>query len=126
MARGNITGLSLLAYLLDAKRIKLLPELIPSAATFAVLLNLKNAQSETQLRDFQVATRALGLGEVAPEASAEQELGTAFARLVQERGGALVASADAIFLSRRDQIIALAAHPRAPSTYEWHEFTNGV
>jgi putative tryptophan/tyrosine transport system substrate-binding protein len=121
---GNITGVSLLAYLLDAKRVELLHELVPRATVFAVLLNPKNTQAETQLRDFEVATRALGLGEVALEASTEQELGTAFARLVQERGSALVVSADAFFLSRRDQIVALAAHHRVPAIYEWHEFAN--
>ena len=119
---GNITGVSLLAYLLDAKRVELLHELVPSAAVFTVLLNPKNEQAEAQLRDFQAATRALGLGEVALEASTEQEIGTAFARL--DRGGALVVSADAFFLSERDQIVALAAHHSVPSIYEWHEFAN--
>jgi ABC-type uncharacterized transport system substrate-binding protein len=119
---GNITGVSLLAYLLDAKRVELLHELVPSAAVFAILVNPKNTQAETQLKDFQVATRALGRGEVALEASTERELDAAFDRL--ERGSALIVSADPFFLSRRDQIVALAAHHGVPSIYEWHEFAN--
>jgi putative tryptophan/tyrosine transport system substrate-binding protein len=119
---GNITGVSLLAYLLDAKRVELMHELVPSAAVFAILVNPKNTQAETQLRDFQVATRTLGRGEVALEASTQHELDTAFARLVQERASALVVSADPFFLSRRDQIVALAAHYSVPSIYDWREF----
>src|SRR5262249_53753802 len=121
---GNITGVSLLAYLLDAKRVELLHELVPSAAVFAILVNPRSTQAETQLRDFQVATRALGRGEAVLEASTKGELDAAFARLVRERDSALVVSADPFFLSRRDQIVALAAHHRVPSVYEWHEFAN--
>jgi putative tryptophan/tyrosine transport system substrate-binding protein len=121
---GNITGVSLLAYLLDAKRVELLHELVPSAAVFAILVNPKSTQADTQLRDFQVATRALGRGEAVLEASTEGELDAAFARLVRERDSALVVSADPFFLSRRDQIVALAAHYSVPSIYEWHEFAN--
>jgi putative ABC transport system substrate-binding protein len=121
---GNITGVSLLAYLLDAKRVELLHELVPSAAVFAILVNPKSTQAEAQLRDFQVATRALGRGEAVLEASTEEELDADFARLLQERVSALVVSADPFFLSRRDQIVELAAHHSVPSIYEWHEFAN--
>jgi putative ABC transport system substrate-binding protein len=110
--------------LLDAKRVELLHELVPSAAVFAILVNPKSTQAETQLRDFLPATRALGRGEAVLEASAEEELNAAFARLVRECLSALVVSADPFFLSRRDQIVALAAHHSVPSIYEWHEFVN--
>ena len=35
-----------------------------------------------------------------------------------------VEPAEGLFLLRRDQIVALAAHHRVPSIYEWHEFAN--
>jgi putative ABC transport system substrate-binding protein len=121
---GNITGVSLLAYLLDAKRVELLHELVPSAKVFTMLVNPKNTQVEAQLTDFQASTRSLGLAQIILEASTERDIDTAFTTLVQQRGNALVVSADPFFLSKRDQIIALAAHHMVPSIYEWREFAN--
>ena len=121
---GNITGVSLLAYLLDAKRVELLHELVPNAKAFAMLVNPNNSQVRTQLEDFQETTRSLGLDQIVLEASTVQDIDAAFTTLVQQRGNALVVSADPLFLSRRDQIIALAARHMIPSIYEWHEFTS--
>jgi putative ABC transport system substrate-binding protein len=121
---GNITGVSLLAYLLDAKRVELLHELVPSAAVLAILVNPKSTQAEAQLNDFQAAARSLGVTEMVLRASTEHEIDTAYATLAQQRGSALVVSADPFFLSRRDQIVAAAAHYRLPSIYEWHEIAH--
>jgi putative tryptophan/tyrosine transport system substrate-binding protein len=121
---GNITGVSLLAYLLDAKRVELLHELVPSAKLLAMLVNPKNTQVDAQLTDFQVAARSLGLDQIVVEASTAREIDAAFTTLVQEHGNALIVSADSFFLSRRDQIIALAARHMIPSIYEWHDFAD--
>jgi putative tryptophan/tyrosine transport system substrate-binding protein len=121
---SNITGVSLLAYLLDAKRVELLHELVPSAAAFAVLVNPKNTQVEAQLADFQTATRSLGLDQIVLKASTEKEIDTAFTTLVEQRGNALAVSADAFLFSRRDEIVALAARHKIPSIYEWRECAN--
>jgi putative tryptophan/tyrosine transport system substrate-binding protein len=121
---GNITGVTLLAYLLDAKRVELLHELLPDVAVIAMLVNPKGTQAETQVKDFQVATRSLGREEIIQNASTESEIDTAFATLVRQRAHALVVSADAFFLSRRDQIIALSARHAIPAIYEWREFAD--
>ena len=44
---------------------------------------------------------------------------TVFARLIEERAGALLVSADTLFLSERDQIIALAARAAVPVIYQY-------
>jgi putative tryptophan/tyrosine transport system substrate-binding protein len=119
---GNITGVSLLAYLLDAKRVELLHELVPNSKVFAMLVNPSNTQVQAQLTDFRETTRSLGLDQIVLEASTAQDIDAAFTTLVQQHGNALVVSADQLFLSRRDQIIALAARHMVPSIYEWHEF----
>jgi putative tryptophan/tyrosine transport system substrate-binding protein len=121
---GNITGVSLLAYLLDAKRVELLHELVPDVAVIALLVNPKSAQAETQLADFQVATRSLGQEPIVLNASTESEIDAAFATLVQKRAAAALAvSADPFFLNRRDQIIALSGRHAIPAIYEWRTFT---
>jgi putative ABC transport system substrate-binding protein len=121
---GNITGVSLLAYLLDAKRVELLHESVPTGKVFAMLVNPKSTQAKAQLTDFQASARSLGLDQIILEASTEKDIDKAFTTLVERRGNGLVVSADPFFLSRRDQIIALAARNRIPSIYEWHEFAS--
>jgi hypothetical protein len=68
---------SLLAYLLDAKRVGPLHELVPNVAVIAMLVSPKNAQIEAQLADFQVTTRSLGRDQIVLNASTENEIDTA-------------------------------------------------
>jgi putative ABC transport system substrate-binding protein len=59
---SNITGVSILDVELGPKRLELLHELIPTANTFAVLVNPSDpARAETESRDLQAAARALGM-----------------------------------------------------------------
>jgi putative ABC transport system substrate-binding protein len=55
------------------------------------------------------------------KASTEGEIETAFAALVELQVGALVVGSDPFFLSRREQLLALALHA-VPAIYEWREF----
>ena len=55
-------------------------------------------------------------------ASSEGELNTAFALLVQLKAGILLVTADAFFLSRRDQLVALAARHSIPALYWARKF----
>jgi putative ABC transport system substrate-binding protein len=50
---GNVTGISLLAGTVNAKRLELIHELVPRAATVAVLNNPIVTEAETRLRDLQ-------------------------------------------------------------------------
>ena len=119
---GNLTGVSLFASVLEAKRLGLLRELVPTAATIAVLLNPNNLIAKTQLKDLQEAARSLGLQLDVLNASTESNIDTAFEALVQKRAVALTVAADPFFNSRRQQIVALAARHALSAIYEWREF----
>ena len=58
---GNTTGIAMLAVELEAKRLELLHELVPTATLIAFLVNPNSAQAETQLQDVQKAAGAIGL-----------------------------------------------------------------
>jgi putative ABC transport system substrate-binding protein len=118
---GNLTGVSLFTSVLEAKRLGLLRELVPTAATIAVLLNPNNLVAD-QLKDLQEAARSLGLQLDVLNASTERDLDMAFTTLVQKRAVALAVAADPFFNSRRQQIVALAARPALAAIYEWREF----
>src|SRR5262249_19217699 len=57
-------------------------------------------------------------------ASAAQEIDTAFATLIQQRIGVLLVSGDPFFDSQRDELVALAARHSIPAIYQWREFTS--
>jgi putative ABC transport system substrate-binding protein len=56
-------------------------------------------------------------------AANEREIDRAFATLVEKRIGGLIVSPDALFTSRRDQIVALTARHAVPTIYQWREYT---
>ena len=56
-------------------------------------------------------------------ASSEQEIDAAFATLSQQGIGGLVSGTDPFFDTRRDQIIALAAHYPVPTIYSQRAYT---
>ena len=114
---GNITAVSPSSTLLSAKRLELLRQLVPAATVIGVLLNPTFPDSETQLEDVKGAAATIGAQIRVVNASSEHEIDAAFANLSQQRIGALVSGVDPFFDTRRDQIVALAAHYAVPTIY---------
>ena len=112
---GNVTGGTLFSYVLAAKRLELLHELIPHAATIALLLNSRSPTiAENETRSVKSAALSLGLTIQILNASTEPEIEAVFATIAQQGIGGLLVSGDALFTNRRKQIIALAARQRNP------------
>jgi putative ABC transport system substrate-binding protein len=119
---GNLTGVYFLSADLEAKRMGLLHELVPAAATIAVLLNPTYLNFETQTKEVEEAARILGLRIQVLRASTEQELDAAFASLAQLQAKALLVGADPLFNNLYVKIVALAARHAVPAIYEQREF----
>ena len=119
---GNATGVYIFQQVLEGKRLGLLRELVPSAASIAVLLNPTNANFQTQLRGVQDAARDLGQQVSILSANTEREIDVAFATAAQSGARALLVGSDPFFGSERDQVIALAARHAIPAIYEGREF----
>jgi putative ABC transport system substrate-binding protein len=112
---GNVTGLTIMAPDLMAKRLELLKEVVPKVSRVALLQNPDNPASAAQLREAEAAARALGVQPQTLEARNPQEIEGAFAAMIRERAGALLILSDAIFFTQRRQIAELAAKGRVPS-----------
>ena len=119
---GNATGVNVIATELEAKRLGLLRELMPTATTAAVMLNLQNPNSETQLKDVEQAGHAIGWQIQILNASTEGDLEPAFAKLVQQRTDALIVSGDTFFATQRNRLVALAARHAIPAIYQRREY----
>jgi putative ABC transport system substrate-binding protein len=119
---GNATGVNFFVRELAAKRLELLHELVPKAVRVALLVNPANGPiTETILRDAQQAARILGLQIQVFNASTSSEIDAAFATIARERLDALFVAPDAFFISRRVQLVTLAASIRVPASYSSRE-----
>jgi len=119
----NITGVSWFGVDLEPKQLSLLHELVPSAAVIALLVDLNAPSAASRVSQVQAAARVLGLQLIVLNARTPSDIDMAFASLVRERAGALVVGAGAFLVSRRDQIIALAARHAIPAIYGFREYS---
>ena len=118
---GNVTGISSMNAELGAKRLGLLHELLPSAVSFAVLVNPNNRNAEPLTRDAQATASVIGRQIEIFAAGSTRDIDAAFASLLQKRADALLVSPDPLFDSRRVQLVTLAAHHRLPAMYPFRE-----
>ncbi len=69
------------------------------------------------LRDVQEAAPTIGLQIQILNATTIGEIDAAFSNLARERPDALFVAPDALFVSRRVQLVTLTAHDRIPAVY---------
>ena len=120
---GNATGINFFTAEVISKRLALLRELLPATVRVTVLLNPANVTNTSSVRaHLEPAARALGLQTQFRNASTSAEIDAAFAVLAGERPDALFVTPDAFFISRRVQLVALAARHALPATYSGREF----
>jgi ABC-type uncharacterized transport system substrate-binding protein len=116
------TGISTLSTDIGSKRLGLLHELIPNAATIALLQNPKFPDVGHHLQDVQTAAHSLHQQIRVFNAANEDEIDSAFMAMARERPDGLLQSPDPFLVSRREQIVTLANYHRIPALYQWREF----
>ena len=120
---GNLTGVTNSGVEVAAKQVELLHELVPTATSIALLVNPSNpALTERLLRDTQATAAKLGLQLDVVKAGAEGDFDAVFATLTQLRAGALVISADALFIEQSKQLAELAVRHAIPASFHFREF----
>ena len=119
---GNMTGTSSLIFELEPKRLGLVRELRPDAATIAVLLNPNSPNAEMQVKDVEIAARDVGQQIDILNASTIREIDAAFAKLARMRIDALQVAGDPVFFNRASQLVVLATRHAIPTLYPRREF----
>jgi putative ABC transport system substrate-binding protein len=114
---GNVTGTSIAAGDLYAKRLEVLHELVPDATVIAVLLDPNVVETGVGTQAAQQAGRVIGREVVIVKAARESEFDAAFSTIVQSRAGALLVGGGAFFVTQRRRLVALASHHRIPASY---------
>lgn len=121
---GNLTGVTLLLTAMEGKRLGLLCELAPDAALVAVLLNPTISTFEPQSNDIKEAARTLGRQIRVLTVKNEADIDAAFAASAEMKAGALMVGTDPYMITRRDQMVALAARYSIPAVYPAREYAD--
>jgi putative tryptophan/tyrosine transport system substrate-binding protein len=122
---GNVTGVTVLNVEIAAKRLQVLNELIPTAASFAALLEGgagPNLGIDT--RNLTAAARALGLQVHILQATNPNEIDLAFETVAQQRLGPLVIGPSAFFNVQSQQLAALTVRYAVPAIFQTREFVS--
>ncbi len=123
---GTVTGMTFLGGELAAKRLNLLLELIPQAATIGYLSGPANSPIyENRKNEMLAAGRAQGRTIVVSEVR-YSDFETAFTALVEERADALIVGSFTLFRSPDNcsKILELAARHRIAAMYPARQFTD--
>ncbi len=125
---GNITGLATMSPEVVGKQLELLKEVVPKVSRVAVLWNPANPGNGPQLREAEVAARALGVRLQPLGVRGPDEIDRAFVAMTRERAGALLVLADVMLFSQKERIAELAAKHRLPAVYglRWHAEAGGL
>jgi putative tryptophan/tyrosine transport system substrate-binding protein len=119
---GNVTGVSFFSTTVTSKRLGILHELAPRATVFGLLANPNNASAKAEVKEAEAAARLLRCEFLVAQAGSASDIDAAFATLMQRGAGAILVAGDALFINRRDQIIALAARYAVPVSYNLREY----
>jgi putative tryptophan/tyrosine transport system substrate-binding protein len=122
---GNVTGVSLIASALDAKKLGLLHELAPKASTVAGLTNPNYPGAKAQADEVQETAGQLGLKAIPLTATSDDEITAAFTDGTTQGAGAFLVASDPFFNSRAGRFVALANQYRIPVIYPQVEYVRG-
>jgi putative ABC transport system substrate-binding protein len=118
---GNATGITNVGSSLEAKRFEILRELLPKVSAIAYLVNPNNVTSS--VKEVSAAAAAAGKQLQVVNVAVESDFEPAFATIKRSRAGAVLVAQDALFVTRRDQLVALAGRHAIPAVYGFREFT---
>jgi putative ABC transport system substrate-binding protein len=118
----NATGVSFVTAELGGKRVNLIAELVPNAATIALLVDPNMTETDTHIQSARMGADALGRRLLVLHATTPADLEPNFNAITKEGAGALVVQNDPFFDSQRDLLIGLAAQYAVPAIYHIREY----
>jgi putative ABC transport system substrate-binding protein len=99
-----------------------LRELVPATTSIAFLTGPNNAVFARSVNDTKNAAETVWQQVHVLNADTVDEIETAFSTIAQKKVGALVVVPDTFLVSRRDQIVALAARHAVPTMYQFRDY----
>jgi putative tryptophan/tyrosine transport system substrate-binding protein len=115
---GNITGLSVMATDLSAKRLELLQMVVPSIRNIAVLWDSSNPGMALRVQQTKLAAEQLNVAFLDSGARDLDGLEASFTALSKQRPEALLVTAEPFTRRYRDRILDFTMKNRIPAIYE--------
>jgi putative ABC transport system substrate-binding protein len=121
---GNVTGLSLVAPELAAKRLDLLKQALPKLSRVTVLWNSANEGMRARFQETQAGAQSLGVALQSVTVQSPDDFQPLFATMSKERPEALLVLADTVTVANRERAVEFAARSRVPAIYETRVFVD--
>jgi putative tryptophan/tyrosine transport system substrate-binding protein len=120
---GNVTGVTQNNVDVAPKRLELVHELFPSARVIALMVNPHNRNVAETTATHMLAARKLGVELRVLNASTESDFDAVFAKISELHASGLVISpGDPFFVSRSEQLGALATRHTVPAVFAGRQF----
>ena len=116
---GNVTGTTLMASGLAAKRLGLLKEIVPRLSRVLVLSYLEDPIAAPQVKQLESAAQSLGVKLIVRDIHTADDLPAAFASGAREGAEGVVTTAESIFVVERNRVVQLAAKHRLPGMHPY-------
>ena len=116
---GNVTGTTLLASGLAAKRLALLKEIVPRLSRVLVLSYLVDPIAAPQVKELESAAHSLGVKLLVRDIRTADDLPAAFAAGAKDGAQGVLTTAESIFVVQRNRVVQLAAQHRLPGMYPY-------
>ena len=121
---GNVTGVSLMAPDLSAKRLELLKEIIPELARVAVIWNAANPYPALVFKETEKAARQLKIEVQSLEVRVPDDMNSALEATVQKKANALITVEDPLTQNLRKQIADFAIRNRLAAMSGLREYVD--
>ena len=121
---GNMTGTTIITTELATKRLNLLYDLDPGVRNVGFLMSQESPNADAEIEEVVVAARNTRRPSVVIKVSFIEEIDAAFASAAEQGVRALMISGDPLFMTRRAQLVELAARYRIPVVYPFREFVD--
>jgi ABC-type uncharacterized transport system substrate-binding protein len=119
---GNVTGLTLSAVELAAKRVQLLKEAVPSAQRLGIVWNMSDPINKLELEEASRAGRALVLDLLLVEVRTLDDFEVAFRELARDRAEAALVLSGPLVFPNRVRLAKLALDARLPTMAPLREY----
>jgi ABC-type uncharacterized transport system substrate-binding protein len=116
----NVTGVSFLGGIMGTKRVELLLQLAPAAATIGMIVS-PGMMTATERDDVLTAVQALGRRLIAIDVASDREIEPTFATLAERGVAALLVGSGGFTNVHRERLAELAARHRLPSSFSIRE-----
>ena len=117
----NVTGVSFLGSVVGTKRLELLLQLAPAAATIGMIVNPGIPETSRERDDVLAAVQALGRRLIAIDVVSDREIEPAFTTLAERGAAALLFGSGGFTNAHRERLVELAARHRLPSSFSIRE-----